>query len=230
MCGWLKASSILLRPLYDLMHRLLLQSKVIATDDTPVKVLDRKRKKNVKTGRQWVYRGDETRPFNLFDFTEGRGRAGPLYFLKGFSGYLQGGCFSGNLAISASTGATFVACRAHDRRYYIKAEGNYPQAREMLAMYADLFEIEGTIRDLKLSPEDTKQMRLEEAMPVLEKMKLWLDENAVSSGCARGVRPGNHLDSRIRNPAAFARCEPFAEKACEQIELGRIDCENARNQ
>jgi len=49
LCGWLNATSLTLRPLYDRMHELLLLAKIIATDDTPVKVLDRNKKKNIKT-------------------------------------------------------------------------------------------------------------------------------------------------------------------------------------
>ncbi len=66
MCGWLTTLVALLRPLYDLMHSKLLQCKIIWTDDTPVKVLVRKLQKNIKTGRIWVYIGDESQPFNVF--------------------------------------------------------------------------------------------------------------------------------------------------------------------
>lgn len=181
LCGWLQATSITLRPIYDKMHELLLLAKIIASDDTPVKVQDRKRKKNIKTGRVWIHQGDDTQPFNLFQYTEGRGRDGPLIFLRGFKGYLQGDCFSGNIAICAENGATFVACRVHDRRYYIKAKPNYKAAEEMLVMYTELFEIERTTRELHLSAEDTKKMREEEAVPILNRMKAWLDEHVVTA-------------------------------------------------
>jgi transposase len=38
LCDWLGACADLLRPLYDLMVRVVLQSRVIHTDDTPVKL------------------------------------------------------------------------------------------------------------------------------------------------------------------------------------------------
>ena len=108
------------------MRLVLLQSKVICTDDTPVKTQDRSKDKNIKTGRTWIYLGDKDHPVNLFDFTEGRGREGPLTFLKGFKGYLQGDCFSGNLAVCAAVGT--IACLAHARRYFIKAMLNDSRA------------------------------------------------------------------------------------------------------
>jgi transposase len=180
MVGWMTAAALKLKPIFDRMHEILLQSKIIATDDTPTKVQDRKKKKNIKIGRVWIYRGDDDHPVNLFDYTEGRGRAGPMTFLASFTGYLQGDCFSGNLAVCAATGAIFVACRAHGRRYFIKAQPNNKTAcEEILKMFADLFEIERTARALELSAEETKRMREQEAVPILNKMKEWLDHQCL---------------------------------------------------
>ena len=57
MCDWMRQSAEALQPLYDLMVREVLASKVIHTDDTPVDVLDRERS-GTRTGRFWVYLGD----------------------------------------------------------------------------------------------------------------------------------------------------------------------------
>src|SRR6185295_4545497 len=102
-------SAGILAPLYSHMHSELKKSRVICTDDTPVKVQDRTKEKNMKTGRLWAYLGDNEHPYNLFDYTAGRGRDGPLTFLKDFDGSLQGDCFSGNLAVCAAIGTTLVA-------------------------------------------------------------------------------------------------------------------------
>lgn len=42
LCGWMAQCAELLSPLYERLKRHVLSSKVIGTDDTPVKVLDRK--------------------------------------------------------------------------------------------------------------------------------------------------------------------------------------------
>jgi transposase len=182
MCGWLANSVTLLRPLYVLMHSELLQSKIIWTDDTPVKVQDRLKKKKIKIGRTWVYIGDKEHPVNLFDYTDGRGRAGPLRFLRGFTGFLQGDCFSGNEAICTEGGATHVACRAHSRRYFKKAEPNNKAAcEEALRMYSELFEIEKTAKDLELNSQQVKQMREQEAVPILDRLKTWLDKQSLTA-------------------------------------------------
>jgi transposase len=182
ICGWMAAVALLLRCIYEQMKIELLKSRIIATDDTPVKVQDRTKKRNIRRGHEWIFMGDAEHPVNLFHHTEGRGRAGPLKFIPGFKGYLQGDCFSGNRALCAETGATFVACRAHDRRYYKKALANNKQlANEMLDMYTELFEVEQTARDLQLKNQDVALMRQQDSVPILTKMKSWLDKHRVSA-------------------------------------------------
>lgn len=180
MVGWLASAAKTLRPLYDRMRDLLLLSKVIATDDTPIKVQDRSKAKNIKLGRVWIYRGDDEHPFNLYDYTTGRGRDGPMLFLAHFQGFLLGDCFSGNQALCAETGAIHVACNAHARRYWIKAEPNNKAAcAEILRMYRELFKIESDAQDLGVTGDQLKLMREQEAKPLLEEMKKWLDQHAI---------------------------------------------------
>ena len=96
-CDWMRQIAELCRPLYDWMHTLVLRSKLLGTDDTPVPVLVPGRGKT-QQGHLWAYRGDNTQPFHVFDFTISHSHAGPLRFLRrdersraeaGFRGYLQ---------------------------------------------------------------------------------------------------------------------------------------------
>jgi transposase len=172
----------ILMPLYLLMKQILLQSRIISTDDTPVKVLDRSKDKNIKTGRKWAYLGDNEHPVNLFDYTHGRGRDGPQAFLGVWRGILQGDCFSGNLALSASMGTILVACVAHARRYFIKAMLNDQEGcNQALTMFQALYEIERTAKELALSTADIRMMREQEAMPLLDKFHGWLQQQYVTA-------------------------------------------------
>jgi transposase len=169
--------AVILMPLYLLMKKILLQSRIISTDDTPVKVLDRSKDKNIKTGRKWAYLGDKEHPVNLFDYTEGRGRDGPQSFLEGWKGILQGDCFSGNLALCAAIGTVLVACLAHARRYFIKAMFNNKEGcNQALVMFQALYEIERTAKDLELSTDEIRTMREQEAVPLLNKFHGWLQQ------------------------------------------------------
>jgi transposase len=181
-CGWMASLANIFRPVTDCMQAELLKSKVISLDDSPVKVQDRKKKQNIKRGYEWIMMGDDAHPVNVFHYIQSRGRAGPMNLLKGFTGYLQGDCYSGNLALCAQSGATMVACRAHDRRYYKKALSNNKKlAGEILDVYGELFEIERTANDLNLSADQRKKMREQESVPLIQKLKQLIDEHALAA-------------------------------------------------
>ena len=88
LCRWLRQSAELLAPLYQQLKRFVLCSKVVGTDDTPVKVLDRLLP-HTRTGRFWPYVGDLKHPAVVYDYTPTRERAGPERFLSTYNGYLQ---------------------------------------------------------------------------------------------------------------------------------------------
>src|SRR5262249_44835055 len=68
LCDWLGACADLLRPLYDVMVSVVLQSRALHTDDTTVK-LQELGTHLLSTARLWVYLGDAAHPYNVFDFT-----------------------------------------------------------------------------------------------------------------------------------------------------------------
>jgi len=64
MCGWAGSCAELLEPLYNLMGKEVLESKVINSDDTPVRVQDKTLDKKTRTGRLWIYCGDQNHPLH----------------------------------------------------------------------------------------------------------------------------------------------------------------------
>ena len=82
MCDWMATVAELLEPIVGAMIRRVLASKVIGTDDTPVKVQDHKGK-GVKTGHLWAYIGDRDNRFVVYDYTPTWGGDGPERFLRG---------------------------------------------------------------------------------------------------------------------------------------------------
>ena len=113
MGGWMAQCAELLDPLYQLMKKELLSSKVIGTDDTSVKVLDRKLP-FARIGRIWPYVGDAHHPVIVYDYTPTRSRAGPAKFLEGYTGYLQADAYSVYDAFfKPQRGMTEVGCWMH---------------------------------------------------------------------------------------------------------------------
>ena len=89
MCGWMRQSAELLDPLYARLKAFVLSSKVVGTDDTPVKVLDRSLMGTTRKGRFWPYLGDHNHVAVVFDYTPTRERAGPSDFSKAIADFCR---------------------------------------------------------------------------------------------------------------------------------------------
>ena len=93
MCDWMAACAELVRPVWERMREVVLTSKAVQTDDTPVPVLDREFTRT-RTGRIWTYVGDANNPYIVYDYTGNRSREGPEEFLRGYKGYLQADAYA----------------------------------------------------------------------------------------------------------------------------------------
>jgi transposase len=185
---WIFQSGQLFRPLGDLMIEELLASKVIHTDDTPVDVLDRSLDKT-RTGRFWVYVGDESHAYTVFDYTPSRSRDGPMTFLKNWGRdvgrYLQADAFGGYDGIYAGKAGglvTEVACWAHARRYFFDAQAtNVAASTQAIAYIRLLYDAEKDAKDL--SSAERARVRQERSAPILVQFRAWLlGQQAVNGG------------------------------------------------
>jgi hypothetical protein len=114
MCDWMAACAELVSPVWERMREVVLTSKAVQTDDTPVPVLDRELTRT-RTGRIWTYVGDRHGPYIVYDYTSNRSREGPEEFLRGYCGYLQADAYAGYDAMfkNPKRYLTEVACWAH---------------------------------------------------------------------------------------------------------------------
>lgn len=92
MANWvINSADTYLSLIYDRLHHLIYDNKVIHADETPVKVMriDGKQIKNGKKTYMWVYRNrpqGEAKPIVLYDWQPSRKADHPREFLKNFSG------------------------------------------------------------------------------------------------------------------------------------------------
>ena len=177
MGGWLAQCAELLEPLYRAMKKQLLESKVIGTDDTAVKVLDR-RLSFARTGRIWPYVGDAHHPVIVYDYTPTRGRAGPAKFLEQYKGYLQADAYSVYDAFfKPARGMIEVGCWMHARRYFFKAlESDQQRMGPALHLIARLYAVEERARALALSTEQRHALRQRVSARLLGKLHQYLLE------------------------------------------------------
>jgi transposase len=175
LCDWIAAAADLVLPLYERMKELALQSHVLHTDDTTVKLLD-PLFDQARTARFWAYIGDVTHPYTVYDFTDSRKRDGPEQFLSGYRGYLQADAYGGydGLFLNSSGAVIEVACWSHARRYWFDAIKTDPvRAHHALGFIARLYEIERSCASCPVGQRHAA--RQTHALPILAQFKTWLD-------------------------------------------------------
>ena len=191
MGGWLPAVAELFDPLYRASKKLLFESKVIGTDDTGVKVLDRKLP-FARTGRIWPYVGDADHPVIVYDYTPTRGRDGPAQFLNGYSGYLQADAYCVYDAFFKPVrGLTEVGCMMHARRYFFKAlDSDQQRMGKALHLIARLYAVED--RAQGLAGEERLAVRQQLSAPAIATLHRYLleirDEVLPKSPSGKAVR------------------------------------------
>jgi transposase len=177
MGGWMAQCAHLLDPLYQAMKKELFGSKVIGTDDTSVKVLDRKLS-FARIGRIWPYVGDARHPVIVYDYTPTRSRAGPAKFLEGYRGYLQADAYSVYDAFfKGARGMIEVGCWMHARRYVFKAlESDEARMGPLLHLIARVYAVEERAKALALSGEQRRALRQRVSARLMGKLHQYLLE------------------------------------------------------
>ena len=154
-------------PLYELMAARVRASHVVATDDTILPML---RKGKCANARMWVYVGDATHPYNVFDLTLNRGRDGPRYFLKDYRQVLLADGYGGYNGVVAGNEIVRAGCWAHARRKIIEAEKAAPEiAREAIDLVRALYAVEKQARDASI--EARLELRQQQSAPVLAQLR-----------------------------------------------------------
>ncbi len=176
-CDWVTEATFLLRPIVAVITREALSALVVQTDDTPIRVLDRKAPDGSKLGRLWVYRGELGSVF--FDYTPTRARDGPARVLERYEGYLQADAYAGYDEIYRTKSVIEVGCMAHARRKFFDALATAPkEASYALAAIRQLYAVESEARELNLDHAARKQLRAAKAAPRLKAFFEWLEQEA----------------------------------------------------
>jgi transposase len=166
MCGWVGAVADALSPIVDHLRQRLLASSYLQTDDTPITVLadDGESFK----GRIWTY-FDPLDRVVVYEATATHHGKWPQDFLSGFRGYLQADAYTGYDALYASRRIVEVGCWAHARRRFVDAAETAPEAARMVALVAQLYAVEESVRDL--SADERYRGRLARSQPIIDRIQ-----------------------------------------------------------
>ena len=175
-----------LHRIYDALKLRLRSQPLIHGDETTVQVLKEKDKEATSTSYMWAYRSgeDSAEPIVLLDYQPGRGQIYPQAFLGDYRGIVMS---DGYPAWRTLDGATHLGCMAHSRRRFVEAlkarkKGGGPP-EQALRFFEQLYRVERQARDNKPDAGQTqtdsiRRFRQQHSIPVLNALKLWLDEIA----------------------------------------------------
>jgi transposase len=174
----------LVQPLINLMRDVVLEYDIVQMDETTVQVLKEKDRAPSSKSYMWVQRGGPPdKPILLFDYDASRSASVPLRLLEGYSGYLQCDGYEGYGAVGRDQAITLIGCWAHARRKFdeaIKAQGKKGKAKagratKGLAFIQKLYRIEKLAAEG--SVEERYRLRQEQAVPLLDEIRIWLDKS-----------------------------------------------------
>mgnify|MGYP005815878133 CR=1 FL=1 len=182
MANWMiRCSEYWLKPLFNEMHKQLLTSSIIMSDETTWQVNKEDGKKASSKSYIWIHRtGDYGGPpIILYQYTSTRSGEHAKKFLEGFQGYHVSDAYAGYEKVE---GITRCLCFSHLRRYYLDAIPLDSSKKEIPGSggaigraYCDkLFNLERKWK--RLSPEDRKRNRLIKSVPVLDAFFAWAEK------------------------------------------------------
>lgn len=181
MANWvIRSADYWLKPLYDRMHRQLLECGIIMSDETTWQVNHEAGKKASSKSYIWIHRSGscEGPPIILYEYTRTRSGDHAKAFLAGFQGFHVSDAYDGYEKVE---GITRCLCYSHLRRYYLDAipldsgKKEIPGSGGAIGRaYCDkLFRLERKWKEL--TPEERKKNRLLYSVPVLDAFFAWAE-------------------------------------------------------
>ncbi|MEX1221721.1 MAG: IS66 family transposase [Idiomarina sp.] len=192
LANWLIRLSVQLTPLINLIREHQWEGNLIQADETRTQVLKEPGRSVTSDKWMWLTRGGPPdQPSVLFEYDPSRSQEVPLRLLDGFHGCLQTDGYAGYNAVVKQQGLTHIGCWDHARRKFEEAEkaasgtnkkhrskastAAPSKARVGLSLINKLYVIERAIKDK--TPEEKYEARQQESLPVLNKLRAWLDKN-----------------------------------------------------
>jgi transposase len=168
-------SAALLAPIHQAQLEHVLQSRVLAVDETPIKAGQREPGK-LHQGYFWPLYGEDDEL--SFTFADTRAKT---HLDKVLGGRFQGTLVTDGYAAyaryaEAHPKVTHAQCWVHMRRTFERAQDSDPQVHEGLALIAELYHQEATIREQHLVGPAKQQARTCEEAPIVQAFWQWCEQ------------------------------------------------------
>lgn len=214
MVGWITQVCEYLQLIYDTMRLELIQETYIQSDETPLKVQDRSKKKKCHHGYLWPYTDGST---IVFEYCKSRSREGPVGFLDSFKGYLQTDDYAGYNEVASKPDVTRLLCWAHARRKFVEARDLDPEYMDKILFHiGKLYAVEKYCRKENLSPQKRYEVRKIDVPKYLDELKAVLEH------------PGKTILPKSPIAKAINYTLSNWEMLIRYLEDGRLEIDNNR--
>lgn len=232
MSNWLlRASDDWLKPIYDEMHRRLIQETVLHADETTLQVLREEGKSAQSKSYMWLYRTGKyaVQPMILYEYQPDRKAENAEKYLNGFFGWLHADGYPGYHSLPKNI--RVVGCWAHLRRRFdeaVKSLSKQDQANAAAlqgqAYCSRLFSIERELEDLP--PEERYTQRLERSKPVMDALFAWASTVKAAPKSALGkalyyLREQKDYLIRFLEDGRLELSNNLAERSIKPFVIGR---------
>ena len=170
---WVHRSAALLEPIYHALLSSILQSKVVAMDETPIKA-GRQGKGKLHTGYFWPIYGDQDEI--VFPYAASRAQAVVREALGSFCGVLLTDGYTVYERYARTiNGLVHAQCWSHARRQFVEAAPVEPAlVAQALEFIGQLYQQEARSRARQYADETLLACRAEQAKPIVDAFFVWL--------------------------------------------------------
>ena len=175
LTNWAGRAIDLLIPIVDAQHQHVLQSRVLAMDETPIKA-GRQKKGKMRQGYFWPMYGEADEI--VFRYAPSREHRHVPALLGEFRGTLLSDGYEAYAAYAKhKDGVTHAECWSHCRRGFEQAQASEPAASaEVLALIGALYRHEAILRERALTGAQKLAYRSEHSEPIVNAFWRWCDQ------------------------------------------------------
>lgn len=180
MARWMIQVSQKLRPLWNILEDIMLESGYVTIDASTLQVLKEGGGRKPQTKSFMWSRGSPERGIVLFDYNISGAGAIAKSLMEGFEGALQADAHRGYGALDRQI-LTLLGCMMHARRRFYKAWLEAKKApglaSEGLSFIKKMYAFEESYKEKKLTTEERKKQRDIDVAPLIKDLKAWCEAN-----------------------------------------------------
>lgn len=179
----MQKAAALLEPVFEAQLTSIRESRVRAMDETPIKAGVAGPGK-MKSAYFWPVYGElEEICFLYYPSRSARHVQEALGLDPPPGAVLQTDGYAAYAQYAKKTGLTHAQCWAHTRRKFFEASDMEPErAEQALGMIGALYAVEAAIREDKLTGKAKRDLRLKQAVPMVQQFFTWVDKQFEAQG------------------------------------------------